>query len=164
MNTINIVPIAEEHIEGFHACYDVVARERRYIAYLQAPPIENMRKMTLDYIAKGNLQLVALDDSQVVGWCSVIRFELEGFKHRGRLGIGLLPEYRGRGIGGQLMTAAIDGSRQIGLERVELGVFGSNVRAIELYRRLGFETEGVKRHARRMDEEYDDMVEMALFL
>jgi hypothetical protein len=34
--TIQIVPIAEEHIEGFRRCLDAVARERRYPGFVQA--------------------------------------------------------------------------------------------------------------------------------
>ncbi|TFH17923.1 GNAT family N-acetyltransferase, partial [Candidatus Bathyarchaeota archaeon] len=37
---IQIVPISEEHIDGFHRCLDSVASERRYIGLLKAPPIE----------------------------------------------------------------------------------------------------------------------------
>ena len=36
MNPIEIVPIAEAHIESFHRTLDVVARERRYLAFLEA--------------------------------------------------------------------------------------------------------------------------------
>lgn len=34
--TIQIIPAAEEHIEGFHQCLDAVACERRYLALVQA--------------------------------------------------------------------------------------------------------------------------------
>jgi hypothetical protein len=32
-----VVPIAEEHIDGFRAGLDAVAQERRYLLFLQAP-------------------------------------------------------------------------------------------------------------------------------
>ena len=34
----SVLPIAETHIRGFHASLDEVARERRYLAFLEAPP------------------------------------------------------------------------------------------------------------------------------
>jgi hypothetical protein len=40
LETIQIVPIAEEHIESLHRCFDAVARERKYLARVQAPPLE----------------------------------------------------------------------------------------------------------------------------
>jgi hypothetical protein len=37
-----VVPLAESHIEGFRAVIDSVARERRFLAMLEAPPIEEV--------------------------------------------------------------------------------------------------------------------------
>jgi ribosomal protein S18 acetylase RimI-like enzyme len=98
-----------------------------------------------------------------VGWCDIVRNPYEGFRHVGRLGMGLLPDYRRRGVGRQLAGQAIEAARQIGIERIELEVFASNTVAIALYRALGFVTEGTKRRARKLDGEYDDNVVMALF-
>ena len=39
--TFRIVPTAEEHIEGFRAGLDSVARERRYVLFLEASPPED---------------------------------------------------------------------------------------------------------------------------
>jgi ribosomal protein S18 acetylase RimI-like enzyme len=98
----------------------------------------------------------------VVGWCDIVRNPHEGFRHVGRLGMGLLPDYRGRGLGRQLVARAVGAARQAGIERVELEVFASNERAIALYRAFGFVTEGVKRRARKLDGQYEDNVFMAL--
>jgi hypothetical protein len=32
---IQIVPVRNEHVEGYHACLDLVARERRYIGIVE---------------------------------------------------------------------------------------------------------------------------------
>jgi ribosomal protein S18 acetylase RimI-like enzyme len=100
----------------------------------------------------------------VVGWCDIERHGREGFRHAGRLGIGMLAEARGRGLGRRLMTEAIEAARRQGMERIELEVFASNTRAIALYQSLGCEREGLKRRARKLDGEYDDDVLMALLL
>jgi ribosomal protein S18 acetylase RimI-like enzyme len=76
--------------------------------------------------------------------------------------MGLLPDYRERGLGRRLVAEALRAARQAGIERVELEVFASNERAIAFYRALGFVTEGVKRRARKLDGQYDDNVFMAL--
>ncbi len=46
---VDIVPIEESHIDGFHRALDFVARERRYLAYLEAPPPERTRAFVLDH-------------------------------------------------------------------------------------------------------------------
>jgi RimJ/RimL family protein N-acetyltransferase len=76
--------------------------------------------------------------------------------------MGLLPRMRGRGLGRRLAEAAIRAAFSQGVERIELEVFASNAAAIALYRRLGFQVEGVKRQARHLDGRYDDNVLMAL--
>jgi hypothetical protein len=57
---VEIVPIRQEHIEGFHQTLDIVARERLYLSFLEAPPLESTRAFILDNIEKGLPQLVAV--------------------------------------------------------------------------------------------------------
>lgn len=160
MTSIQIIPIREEYIEGFHACLDSVARERKYLSRMEAPPIEVVRKFVRANIS----HFLALDAGIVVGWCDVIANSIEGFTHSGRLGMGVLREFRGKGIGEKLARAAIRKTKQKGIEKVVLSVFGSNFAAIKLYEKLGFAIEGVRKKVRKIDETYDDMIEMALFL
>jgi hypothetical protein len=42
---IRIVPIAAQHVEAFHRALDLVARERKYLAFLEAPPFEATRAL-----------------------------------------------------------------------------------------------------------------------
>ena len=83
-------------------------------------------------------------------------------QHCGVLGMGLVAEYRGKGLGRKLAERAISDARAKGIERIELEVFASNTRAIRLYERLGFTHEGLKRNARKLDKAYDDLIVMAL--
>ena len=53
---------------------------------------------------------------------------------------------------------------QVGIEKIELGVFESNTTAIHLYDTFGFQREGIKIRARKLDGRYDNMVLMAKFL
>lgn len=163
MDEIRIVPTGAEHVEGFNRCVDVVARERRYVSLVEGPPVEASRRFVQHVIEGGGVHRVAVDASgSVIGWCDIERHRLEGYRHRGRLGIGMLPEARGRGLGRRLMVEAIEAARRQGMERIELDVFASNTRAIALYESLGFWREGVKRRARKLDGRYDDEVLMAL--
>ncbi len=52
--------------------------------------------------------------------------------------LGVVPEYRGRGLGSLLLLKALEGFRQAGLSRAFLEVTSQNEGAIRLYRRLGF--------------------------
>lgn len=58
----------------------------------------------------------------------------------------LLPEYRGRGIGRQMLCEVIEIGRQIGAKDFTLEVRKSNENAIRLYESLGFESAGIRPH------------------
>jgi ribosomal protein S18 acetylase RimI-like enzyme len=162
--SIKIVPISEEHIEGFHHCLDSVARERRHLASVQAPPLESVRKFVLSNLANNVPQLVALNENDVIGWCDISPMKYEGFTHCGTLGMGVRKDFRRLGIGTRLLEHTIVEAKEIGLERIELEVYASNTAAISLYEKAGFVVEGVKKKGRKLAGEYDDLVQMALFI
>jgi ribosomal protein S18 acetylase RimI-like enzyme len=162
MNAIEIVPIAEGHIEGFHRALDIVARERRYLAFLEAPPIESARAFVLNNIKCGHPQFVALSAAGVVGWCDVKPLDRPTQTHRGVFGVGMLPQFRGQGIGTKLTKKALAAARAFGLHRVELTVRESNTGAIGLYKKAGFAIEGVQRDAVLVDGVYENIVCMAV--
>ena len=158
-----IVPIAEEHIPGFRAAVDVVARETKYLAFLEAPPFEDVTRFVRDNMERGYPQFVVLSAGTVVGWCDVIPNRTRViYSHCGSLGIGLLPEFRGKGIGRQLMQRAIDAAFAFGLTRIELAVRERNANAIALYKSLGFEVEGLHRNAVCIGGQYENLYSMAL--
>jgi ribosomal protein S18 acetylase RimI-like enzyme len=161
--SIRVTPIEERFAESFHRCLDSVARERRYLALVQAPPVDATCEFVRNNIANAVPRFVAVtSNDEVVGWCDLTLPALDGFTHCGHLGMGVRHDYRGRGLGTALLRATMQAARDKGLERVELEVFASNLPAIELYRKQGFVTEGVKNKARKIDGKYDDVVLMAL--
>lgn len=161
MNHI-IRPISENDVGGFHAALDAVAREKKYLAFLEAPPLESTREFVLGNIRRGDPQFVALDGQKVVGWCDINRVNRPVSRHVGVLGIGLLPDWRGRGIGRKLMQTTIDDALKKGFSRIELTVRESNGSAIALYKKLGFETEGLKKNTTLIDGAYENVYMMAL--
>lgn len=162
MNQIQIKHISEADIEGFHSCLDSVASERKFLGHLSAPPLKETRKWIIEAMEKGEIRLIAVDRAQVVGWCDIEIYENEGFDHSGKLGMGVLKEYRGQGIGKNLLEEALTAARDRHLERVELNVYASNAPAISLYKKFKFQVEGRKRRARKLDGTYDDIIVMAI--
>lgn len=159
--TIEVRPIRAEDIESFHAAVDVVARERKFIARLQAPPIEQVRAFIQRNIEKGFPQYIAVDDRLVVGWCNIPPMAREVAAHVGDLFMGLLPAWRGQGVGGRLLREALAAADAFGYLRIELGVFADNAPAAALYRKVGFVEEGTKRRAVLIDGVFHDEIIMA---
>jgi ribosomal protein S18 acetylase RimI-like enzyme len=161
----SISRIQRKHVEGFHRCLDIVARERRYLAAVEAPPLEGTRNFVEGNISSRAPQYVALFAGDVVGWCDIVPVgKWPGFGHSGVLGMGVHPEHRGRGLGRALLDRTVNAAKAARLKRVELEVYASNVSAIALYLRSGFVVEGCKRKARYLDGQFDDVILMARWI
>lgn len=154
--------LTEQDIPGYHQCLDVVARERHYLAFLKAPPLEQSEKFALNQLASGSPMLVAVLENEVIGWCDICRHSLPGFTHRGALGMGIHPAHRDQGVGRRLLHEVLSRAREAGLERIELEVFASNAPAIHLYAAAGFVMEGTIRRGRKLDGISEDILSMAL--
>jgi len=162
--TLRVVPIAEEHIEGFRGVLDSVARERRYLTFLEAPPAKDASKFVRHNIRRRHPQYVALAGEAIVGWCDVLPVDRPTRAHTGVLGIGVRADFRGRGIGTALLREALRGARAFGFTRIELAFRAGNARVAPFYERFGFVREGVQRNAVRVDGAYEDLICMALLL
>lgn len=126
----------------------------------------------LDWISKfykgldeGNvIATVAEIDSKVVGMCEVSRLHPNSeVSHRGELGIAIVKEHRGKGIGTTLIEKTLEKCKGK-FEIVELSVFSSNQRAKKLYEKFGFEVIGSHSRAVKRGDVYHDDYLMSLRL
>lgn len=159
-----IVPIAEEYIEQYRHAVGSVARERKYLAFLDSPSLEMSQEFVKSNLKNNMPHFIAVSDDKVVGWCDIVASSKPVLKHSGTLGIGVLSGYRGLGIGKALIQTAINKAKEIGLTRIELTVREHNATAIELYKKIGFEIEGLHRNAVLIDNKYENQVFMALLV
>ncbi len=161
---IRIRPVQARDAAGVSRALSAVASERRFLAVTTGFDL----RATVDFVrcnlAQGNPHYVVVTgpDDDVVGWCDIVpALPWEGFRHVGRLGMGLLPGWRGHGIGRELLAAAMGDCAARGFLRVELEVFASNTRAIRLYEGAGFLHEGRSVAACQIDGRWEDIVRMA---
>jgi RimJ/RimL family protein N-acetyltransferase len=160
---LRIVPLLPEHVEQFRAALGSVAREERYLAMLEAPPLEDMRKFVAESVARQRPRFIAFAGEEPVGWCDVVEKPRESLKHSGVLGMGVVRAHRGRGVGSALMERTLADARAKSFTRIELTVRVDNERARKLYEKFGFAVEGLCRRYMRVRGEYYDSYLMALF-
>ena len=111
----------------------------------------------------GFAELIAVDTdnsrhiflvAEVQGWLAgFARCEgnaLSRLAHRAEFGVGVLQEYWGYRMGRNLLQRTLEWADGIGLEKVSLQVLETNHTAIELYKSLGFEIEGILRKDKRL--------------
>lgn len=81
-------------------------------------------------------------DKKVVGICVISKNRFRE-SHIGNLGIAILRDYRGMGIGEKLMEKALEVAKEeLGLKMVTLTIYEDNEIAIRLYRKLEFKEYG----------------------
>jgi putative acetyltransferase len=114
---------------------------------------------------KVDLVLVAERDGTIVGNAGLHPFALASQvrrRHAASIGIAVASDAQGQGVGTALLQAICDyADRWLGLLRLELTVYVDNARAIALYERFGFETEGRLRGYAMRDGELVDAFSMA---
>ncbi|MFO1446298.1 GNAT family N-acetyltransferase [Bacillus sp. Bva_UNVM-123] len=106
--------------------------------------------------------IVAEINSKGIGWIVFQSHTRKRLSHTGSFGVMIDKEYRGLGMGKLLIHALQEWAEKNPLiEKVSLGVFSTNHRAIALYKSLGFVEEGRKVNEIKMnDNEYVDDVLM----
>lgn len=142
-----------------------VVQERLWLG--AEPPLDDdtQRQRFVDRIdprsSGTSLVAVTVDDDRVVGHVGI---DMAPY-NVASLGMVVDAAWRGRGVGGALVEAAVDWSRKAGAHKLTLQVWPHNEAALRLYRRYGFAEEGLlRRHYRRRNGELWDAVVMGLVL
>lgn len=161
---MEIIYPTEQYLKSFHEALDAVAREQIYIEMIEAKPFDETATFQRKLITNKWPVYYAVENGKVVGWADITPAANPRLAHRGFLGMGLIKDYRGRGLGTQLLTRALKHAKEIGLEKVELSVYTENKAAVKLYKKMGFTEIGVVKHYRKLNGKYFDSIEMELFL
>lgn len=85
-------------------------------------------------------------------------------RHSAYLVIGILPDYRGKGIGSVLFDKVIKWASEHHISRLELTTVTENKSGLALYKKNGFEIEGTKRSSLKIDGKLYDEYYMAKLL
>ncbi len=137
-----------------------VADEGLYLA-TEAPVDVDALAARIAHDAALRRPIVAVERARVIGELTIFGIESdERGPRRGRLGICVIADWRGRGVGRALLEAGIVRAAEFGLGALELEVFPHNAVAIALYERCGFERSSVRRRAfpRKSGEIWDAIV------
>jgi RimJ/RimL family protein N-acetyltransferase len=156
----------EEDAAALIRAVDSVAREEAYFIRSRFDVEEEQERAFIAKAAEqGNLMLVASNGREIVGWVTLFRAQAEFLRHTGQLGMGVIRDYRGVGLGTAFMSYALQWAADNGIEKVNLGVRASNERAKAFYYKFGFVQEGWRvRDIKDVQGRYDDHVEMAYFV
>ncbi|OAJ73110.1 GNAT family acetyltransferase [Brevibacillus sp. SKDU10] len=106
-------------------------------------PLGFEQLINADTEKKRNLFLVAVVHDQIIGFSRCEGNQLKRFSHKIEFGVCVLKEFWGFGIGKNLLKESIAWADSNDIKKITLNVLETNDKAITLYRKLGFEIEGI---------------------
>ncbi|SEM20644.1 Protein N-acetyltransferase, RimJ/RimL family [Mesobacillus persicus] len=111
-----------------------------------------------------NLFLVAVVNKRIVGFSRCEGSKLKRTSHKVEFGVCVLEEFWGYGIGKNLLLESIHWAEHNQVNKITLSVLETNENAIKLYKKYGFEVEGVlKKDKLLSDGNYYNTLLMARF-
>jgi len=110
-------------------------------AFIDTKGFEQIIKV--DTESSRNLCLVAVVDNRIVGFSRCEGSPLKRFAHKVDFGVGVLKEFWRYGIGKNFLKTSVEWADANDIKKMALHVIETNDKAILLYKKLGFEVEGV---------------------
>lgn len=161
----------DDIIRNYYSYYDEVEKENPdlgLVLYMERPDyaseigwFTSLYRDVMSGIAKC---LVAEEDSRVVGICDVhSKRPKSEIGHVGVLGLAIVKDYRGRGIGKALLEGMLKACRGT-FEILNLDVLANNNIARELYRKVGFVDVGTQPKALKRNGKYYSEISMYIDL
>jgi RimJ/RimL family protein N-acetyltransferase len=127
-----------------------------------------LQGLAADIQAKDTVVLYAFHENTLIGVCDINRNKKSRMRgrHVATLGISLAKEYRGQGIGRELLQTAIEEAKNNidGLKIIMLHVYQPNEQAYKLYESVGFKEYGRLPKGVYYKNEYCDEIDMYLEL
>ncbi|MGE1032045.1 N-acetyltransferase family protein, partial [Bacillus sp. GKis3/1] len=108
-----------------------------------------------------NLFLVAEVHNRIVGFSRCEGSNLKRLSHKVEFGVCILKEFWGYRMGKSLLQQSIHWADENEIKKISLQVLETNEKAIQLYKKLGFEIEGILKNDKKLsDEKYYNTVLM----
>jgi RimJ/RimL family protein N-acetyltransferase len=119
--------------------------------------LQQVKEMIESFVKAENSILIGAEvNGELAGYLSVRGGSVRRNKHGAYIVIGILQRYQGMGIGSGLFKEMDAWARTADIVRLELTVMTHNVRGISLYKKCGFEIEGIKKKSLIIGGEWVD--------
>lgn len=105
-------------------CVETEEEEARFLEGILASP--------------DSLMIICLVEGRIAGSCHLMRYKRVKTRHRASLGIALIREFWGLGIGRNMLAELIQAAKDMGVSQLELQYLEGNERGRRLYEQLGF--------------------------
>lgn len=161
---MNYRKLSKIDAENFWQMMNQLDYETKYMLYEPGEREKNIARiesLIQNSVEGEDFLLVAEADDQIVGYISAQKGGLNRIAHSAYIVVGILSNYRGKGIGTEFFKRLDIWANEKKIKRLELTVVCENEIAKHLYENNGFEIEGIKRKSVLVDGNYLDEFYMA---
>jgi RimJ/RimL family protein N-acetyltransferase len=144
-------------------------KESEYLLYNPDEPTNSKesRKKFLHKITKNERSAIFIAEHATEGIVAYVcgeAYSQERLAHVMRVNIGALKKYQKKGVGRLLAYALHEHAKKIGIYRAEASVIQENKISLNLSKRMGFELEGIKKHAFKIGDRFHNECLLVKFL
>jgi RimJ/RimL family protein N-acetyltransferase len=160
--------IKESDAEDFLSLCKEIDAETPYMMFEpgeRPATIENQRDEIRDILSKDNQTIFVVEkDGQLIGYLAACGGRYQRNRQTIYIITGILQGYTSQGIGTMLFEQMERWAKEKEIHRLELTVMVHNEAALALYKKMGFEIEGRKKHSLLINGTYVDEYCMAQLL
>lgn len=156
--------LSVDEAEQFWSLMNQLGYETKYMLYEPGERTKNLPRiesLIRDSLEGQDFLLVAETDNKLIGYISAQKGRLNRIAHSAYIVVGILMDYRGKGIGTEFFKRLNEWAEENKVVRLELTVICENEAAKHLYTNSGFKIEGIKRKSVCVDGKYLDEYYMA---
>lgn len=141
--------------ETIYMMYEPGERKQKHKGYT------DLKKSISNGLANGDFINIALVSGEIIGVIWAERGNYIRTRHSAYIVVGIRKAYQGRGIGSEFFRKLDQWAMDTGVERLELTVDCPNETAIALYKKAGFEIEGIRHKSMKVNGQHLDEYYMA---
>ena len=161
---IKIIELSDA--EKFVNFYDKLIRETDYLLPTVEESAKTVEQQENSIKKCGDYKqvFVAVDNNAIIGFMGVSRCPMSKVKHIADFAIGVLSDYRRKGVASNLLSFAENWLKEKGVKRVEMTVIAENKPAISCYEKNGFKHEGTRAKSISMNGKFYDELFMSKWI
>ncbi len=167
MKKVEIRERTVEDTEKFCEFINKLDNEAKYMLYEKGErniSSEIIKRNIENIISNGDACYIAIAQNQIVGFIIAVREKFIRTDHVADIVAGILEEYCGNGIGFELFQHIFKWAEASSVKRLELTVITENIRAVNLYKKIGFKIEGLREKSTSISGSFYDEYYMAKLL
>jgi len=156
-----------EDAKNLHDFFYLISDETNFVSFerSECPSEEDCKVLLESTQEKPNYAYCIKDNEKIIASLTgITRGGRSRERHKSDIGIGVAKSHWGKGIGSLLMEKIIEESKNNSISKITLTVNEGNTRAIKLYKKYGFEVEGIHKNDMLINGVMETGVSMALFL